>query len=676
MRKITAKVCASLFATALNTLSLSAADRWDILPGHNIISLDVDSTSLPHDDHIEMSGKHMAVVLYWDLDSAAEFGLSRSLVFPMLRTIPNDTHASLMLPVDEDITKMLRIDGKKFRLKTNSITLNGLMTVDGSYEKTYSDGSQATLDISRTIFPTMDYPAMIELYTAYNNGNRPVNLLIPEFSQIYTTDPARGVDGSYIIRTDLKGSGSYNIAPGDSAKFSVTVQAYKENSGQAVDLDPSEQLDIRQRFINLLDSNLVLTTPDKAIDAEFRYAKIRGAESIYQTKGGLMHGPGGESYYAALWCNDQAEYINPFFPFLGYSTADESALNCFRHYARFMNDEYKPIPSSIIAEGDDIWNGAGDRGDAAMLAYGAARYALARGNKSEAQELWPLIEWCLEYCRRQLTPDGVVRSDHDELEGRFPAGEANLCTASLYYDALMSAAMLGKELGKPIKQTAKYVAEALVMRKAIEKYFGAEIQGYNTYRYYDGNDVLRSWICIPLVMGINDRANETVKALFSPEMYTEDGVLTCQGFPIFWDRATLYTLRGALQAGFPDEVIPRLSDYSRRRLLGDHVPYPVEAWPEGSQRHLSAESGLYCRIITEGLFGIRPTGLHSFDLTPQLPSDWDFADLRHIRAFESDFDIELRRISPEKIAVTIINHSDGRTQRFKIKNGKTIKIKL
>ena len=33
-----------------------------------------------------------------------------------------------------------------------------------------------------------------------------------------------------------------------------------------------------------------------------------------------------------------------------------------------MNDEFKPIPSSIIAEGLDFWNGAGDRGDMAMIA--------------------------------------------------------------------------------------------------------------------------------------------------------------------------------------------------------------------------------------------------------------------------------------------------------------------
>ena len=42
-----------------------------------------------------------------------------------------------------------------------------------------------------------------------------------------------------------------------------------------------------------------------------------------------MHGPGGERFYAAIWANDQAEYINPFFPFLGYDRGNRSALCSF-----------------------------------------------------------------------------------------------------------------------------------------------------------------------------------------------------------------------------------------------------------------------------------------------------------------------------------------------------------
>lgn len=123
--------------------------------------------------------------------------------------------------------------------------------------------------------------------------------------------------------------------------------------------------------------------------------------------------------------------VNPFFPFLGHVAGNESALNSYRHFARFINPDYKPIPSSIVAEGRDIWNGAGDRGDMAMIAYGASRFALASGNAQWSEELWPLITWCLEYDDRQRTEDGVIASNTDELEGRFPAGKANLCTSSL-----------------------------------------------------------------------------------------------------------------------------------------------------------------------------------------------------------------------------------------------------
>ena len=291
-----------------------------------------------------------------------------------------------------------------------------------------------------------------------------------------------------------------------------------------------------------------------------------------------------------------------------------------------MNDEYRPIPSSIIAEGDSYWNGAGDRGDAAMIAYGASRYALARADKKEARELWPLITWCLEYCRRNLNESGVVKSDHDELEGRFPAGEANLCTSSLYYDALISAAALAGELGEGKMVTADYLRQAAELKKSIAGYFEANVEGFDTYRYYDGNDVLRSWICIPLTVGIADRARGTIDALFSPRLWTENGMLTQAGTETFWDRSTLYALRGA---------------------------YAVEAWPEGNQRHLSAESALYARIYTEGLFGIRPRGFSSFALRPQLPDGWDKMNLRHVRAFGGDFDVEVTRHGNGKVHVRV-----------------------
>ena len=106
--------------------------------------------------------------------------------------------------------------------------------------------------------------------------------------------------------------------------------------------------------------------------------------------------------------------------------------------------------------------------------------------------------------------------------------------------------------------------------------------------------------------------------------------------------------------GETEKATEYLKFYSGQRLLGEHVPYAIEAWPEGNQRHLSAESGLYCRIITEGLFGIRPTGFKSFVLTPRLPAEWNQMSLHKIQAFGSSFDVEIQRAG-EKLQVTVLN---------------------
>lgn len=76
----------------------------------------------------------------------------------------------------------------------------------------------------------------------------------------------------------------------------------------------------------------------------------------------------------------------------------------------------------------------------------------------------------------------------------------------------------------------------------------------------------------------------------------KDGLLTAQGSTTFWDRSTLYALRGIYAAGMADIATEKLKYYSARRLLGDHVPYAIEAWPEGSQRHLSAEVGFIVEL--------------------------------------------------------------------------------
>ena len=641
------------------------AHRWS-LENEGHISWNPTQTD-NHHDHIEMSGKSVSVVLRYGVENG-KFVLNKSMVWPLLRTIPNNTHASLMRRYGWDVLDMVSINGRALTAEqVESIQLKGMLRVTSNYD----EGRRGQWKIIREYFPSTEQPALIESYQIINTGTKELAIELPQVNQKSFTDPQKGVTGSFCIETSTDKWGHFNLQPGESLTFGATLLAYKEGE-KAPQIDVQKEKNQREALVNELMGKLVLETPDPIIDRMFAFSKIRGCESIYETKGGPMHGPGGESYYAAIWANDQAEYINPFFPFVGYEYGNASALNSYLHFARFMNDEWKPIPSSIIAEGIDIWNGAGDRGDGAMIAYGAARYALARGNKQEAETLWPLIEWCLEYCRRQLNEQGVVASDSDELEGRFPSGDANLCTSSLYYDALLSASYLCKELGK--SGASSYLKQATTLRKNMESYFGAKVEGFDTYAYYEGNDILRSWICIPLTVGIDERAEGTIQALFSPRLWTKDGLLTQAGSETFWDRSTLYALRGVYAVGATEKATEFMKKYSATRLLGDHVPYAIEAWPEGSQRHLSAESALYARIITEGIFGIRPTGFKSFTLTPRLPKDWPFMNLKNIHAFDTCFDVEVKRLDNGKLEV-LVTHG-AKTKKQVVKEGQSINIKL
>lgn len=657
-----------LFFLSAGNISAENNNRWNI-DANGGISWTIDGR-IPHSDHIEMSGLKLSAVLRYGVDANGSFQLNRSLIWPSLRTIPNNTHASLTRRFAWNVTDMISVNGSSLtNEKVRKIALRGMMTTESEFDLS----GRGKLELTRILFPSVSLPAFCEKYTLKNIGTSDVAVEIPSSHSTINTAEKDGTEGSYKLVSTLSGQTAGILKPGEQLTFDATFAGYKLKDAE-LQIDVEKELRARQELIDGFRNNLVLETPDPVINTMFAFAKIRGAESIYDTKGGLLHGPGGEAYYAAIWANDQAEYINPFFPYLGYVTGDKSALNAYRLFARYTNPEYKRLPSSIIAEGTDTWGGAGDRGDAAMVAYGASRYALARGDKAEAEELWGLIEWCLEYCKRKLNKEGVVASDADELENRFPAGKANLCTSSLYYDALCSAGYLGKELGKPASQLTKYKKEAATLRLNIDKYFGAKVEGFNTYRYYEGNDVLRSWICIPLTVGIYERKNATIEALFSPRLWTKDGLLTQAGSETYWDRSTLYALRGVFACGETEKATSYLKYYSTLRLLGEHVPYAIEAWPEGNQRHLSAESGLYCRIITEGMFRIRPTGLRSFTVQPRLPKDWNEMSLRKIRAFDNAFDIEVHR-SGSKIEVKVTS-ADKTVLKRKIGEGEQIAVNL
>jgi hypothetical protein len=638
---------------------------------NNSITWDLTNEKrLPHDDNIEMSGTLVSGIVSYKVNRFKQLQITRDIIFPQLRkyTKSNESmyRAYLRNDYSDDILPVITLPDKKFEPGTlDSVSIKGKISF---YFK-----PRGGIKLVRSFFPAMNSRCFVEKWTLINTGTTPQTLMIgaTELKQ-----EEAGWLGVYhrTVSTDAKNK--VVIMPSDKYEFGVYFTATLNNEPTPASMLTAIERD-RNLFLDSVANNLALHSPDEVINTLFYFSKIRAAESIFKSRLGLVHSPGGGNYYVGIWANDQAEYSGPFFAYLGYQKGMQAAMNAYRI---FLNN--------IPKDGGKMWAsfeldvtfpfGGKDRGDAAMIAFGATHFLLASGDIKKAQELWPLIDWCLEYCRKRTTADGIVASESDELEGRFPTGAANLSTSSLYYGALIQAARLAKAMHKPATLDSDYQKRAKALSAAIDNYFGADIDGLNTYKYYKENTTLRSWICLPLVVGLNQRKDGTLDALFN-KLWSTNGVLTelkrdNDVAKVFWDRGTLYAFRGAFKAGAADRALERLISYSTTRLTGFRVPYVVEAWPENGMAHLSAESALYCRIFTEGLLGLEPASFNSFTLRPNLPSKWDHVNLTQIKAFDTTFDIAINRVK-DKLNVRVVQGGKVVLQRL-VKNDTQVTVQL
>ena len=139
-----------LFWTLVCGGTLSAQNRWSINPDGSI-SWNVKDR-IPHYDHIEMSGLKVSTVLRYGVNADGSFELNKSMVWPMLRTIPNNTHASLMRRFAWNATDMVAVNGQSLSgEKVNKITLDGKMTV----ESAIGLSRNAKAELTRIIFPAV-----------------------------------------------------------------------------------------------------------------------------------------------------------------------------------------------------------------------------------------------------------------------------------------------------------------------------------------------------------------------------------------------------------------------------------------------------------------------------------------------------------------------------------------
>ena len=524
------------------------------------------------------------------------------------------------------------------------IKVNGVALSPGPRQSYRYDGIMTVqypvtkgLRLSCALFPSVTRRAAIEEWTIENTQPQPVTIEMTSNRQTLA-EPTNALKEPSLLERAVLGVEKRQLAPGQKATWAI-VHTVRKKSDPPLDVDVAREKAARQALFRKARETMVLETPEPALNGTFALAKFRVLEAPVESSKGLLQGTGTAWYMGGIWANDNVEYASPVCPYLGDATLNEACNNMYRVW---LNEKKPGISASY--ETYVLGNVGGGRGDQAMMMYGLSNYLLALGDAKMAEEFWPLLLKAVQLTKAATRADGVVTSHTDELEGRHPTGTANLSTASLAYGGYRAASRLARALGRA-SEAADYQASADAQANTIESYFGAEVEGYSTYRYFDGCTVLRGWISLPLAMGIMKRKAGTIDALFSPKLWGELDCPISAGTKVVstaagesWPRETYYTLRAAFKAGYTSLALQKTILAARRAMLSYRGPYMDE-----DNGDLLSPNVLYVSVITDGLFGIEPQSFTSFSCTPRLPTAWPSMKLSNIWLMGKPIDIEVKR---------------------------------
>ena len=544
--------------------------------------------------------------------------------------------------VDPDLTKKGRVIAEVGAESNPALQVNGrplrcdmpsTVAFDGMLTVVYpaSEGIVAT----RTVYSSQRNPVVVEEWQLHNATDKPLTVDFKTPAKV-----TAATENTLLVWTG-QGPASTVVKPGGTVSLATCVQArLKDGPAANSAIDVAAEHTARHSLTEAAWRGPGrLETPEPLLDQAFALQKLHVLECPIETIQGVIVHNGSLTYSPGIWANDPVEYSSPLFPFFGDPELNRASMGMYRVWQDYCRQNgIVPFPGSF--EGPSLKLTQRERGDDAMVLYGLSKFLLFQGDRAAAEEMWPLIEFAAASVLSHTTADGIVASQTDEMEDRYPTGTANLSTSSLAYGGYRLAARLAQSLGKPAAAEFDQRAEAL--RKGIESYFGAEVEGFKTYRYYKENITLRGWILLPLAMGITERQEATVAALTSDKLWPHRqagaDILAESTRPTEWGRETYYALRVLFKAGRTEEGLDLTRRVVKAQIFGAKGPYPDE-----DAIDMLCPGSLYPRVFTEGMFGIVPTGLDSFECTPWLPKAWPRMALRDVRAFGRAWDLVVER---------------------------------
>ena len=284
---------------------------WGLSGPHAIVWETKQETRLPHRDNIEMSGRKVAAIIHYEVDKDKKVRIERDVIFPQLRTFIgiNDPdwmnyRAYLRKVYTDDVLPVITIDDREYLPgAVDSVVINGKLN--------FYHQAQKGLQLKRTLLPSMIDRMFVEKWAITNTSDSVRQL---SFGNIHSIQSEKGVHGTYTREVFHDADDTVTLRPSEVYDFAIYFTA-RLNDEKESRLSWREVESERDSFLDTMKNNLVMNSPDPVLNTLFYFSKIRAAESIYDSKMGLVHSPGGGRYYTGVWANDQAEYSGPFFPY-------------------------------------------------------------------------------------------------------------------------------------------------------------------------------------------------------------------------------------------------------------------------------------------------------------------------------------------------------------------------
>ncbi|MBQ7725726.1 MAG: hypothetical protein IJT66_01135, partial [Clostridia bacterium] len=241
-----------------------------------------------HTESLEMSGERVSGIIGYGAQNG-KLILTRDLVFPNFRIQPNDTHGSYCI-------RKAAAPGLFGAERFDKAQIGGFLTL-------YSHTGHAS--VKRSFYPSTTLSCFYEdLEIKAEKGD-----VTPVYEMTERLETKLACEG-YLYVDRVADKKPVTVRQGGIFRVIFTYRAYFANEEPPFEKNALEKrLERVEEFLNECD----LTTGDDVIDTEFAFAKIRAGESLFRTKKGLIHCPGGYAYYGAVWCNDQLEYAAPWF---------------------------------------------------------------------------------------------------------------------------------------------------------------------------------------------------------------------------------------------------------------------------------------------------------------------------------------------------------------------------